>query len=384
MKDHPLVRLKRLTGIVGGSTPPVDERFWGGPITWYTPTDVAPLHGGTLGESARTLTEAGLAACSASVVPAGSVVVTSRAPIGNLALTDRAAATNQGCKALVPFISTDPRFIAYALQASSGVLTGAGTGTTFQEISGEDLGRVSVPAPGLAAQRLIADFLDEESDRLSQLRSLARRADTVACTFRASLFDGLMVRARRVRLRHGMKSIQQGWSPECANRIAEADEWGVLKLGCVSGGEFHWREHKALPAGTPARPELEVHPGDLLMSRGNTRELVGSCAAVEETRPRLLISDLLYRLKLEETTWYPQFVELAVNAPAGRAQIEPAALGAAGSMPKITHKVIKDLRLPDVPVDEQVRIVREIREMRTGPDDMRKSIDCLSRRLAEY
>ena len=95
--------------IVGGSTPSSDQpRYWGGAHVWVTPADVS--RSARIRSSQRQLTQEGLLSCSAELVPAGSIVVTSRAPVGNVALAEVPLCTNQGCKALVPDNEIDSRF----------------------------------------------------------------------------------------------------------------------------------------------------------------------------------------------------------------------------------------------------------------------------------
>ncbi|PTL56139.1 restriction endonuclease subunit S [Paraconexibacter algicola] len=362
----PELPLKRFGRIVGGATPSADERNWSGPVTWYTPTDVSAVHGGVLGDSGRTLTEEGAESCATVRIPAGSVVFTSRAPIGNVALTTRECTTNQGCKTLVPRADVDPRFVRYAGLVRLEHMRAAGTGTTFQEVSAERLGAVTFPFPDGASQNAIADFLDRECARLAEIWAEVESAlKTVAEELRSSV-DHRTAELRRVRLRFALKRIEQGWSPQCDNREAGPDEWGVLKLGCVNGGRFV-DEHKALPLGVPPRAELEVAPGDVLMSRANTRDLVGSCALVERCRPRLMLSDLLYRLVVDSIMWEPSFVVAALNAHAVRGQIAAAAAGSAGSMPKLNHELVKNLTIPKCSVEEQREVLRRIEQDRERP-----------------
>jgi hypothetical protein len=89
--------------------------------------------------------------------------------------------------------------------------------------------------------------------------------------------------------------LENGWSPQCLNRQARVDEWGVLKLGAVSFGEFKQEQNKALPARLKARVELEVRQGDLLISRANILRLVGACALVRSTRANLMLCDKIFR-----------------------------------------------------------------------------------------
>jgi type I restriction enzyme S subunit len=92
-------------------------------------------------------------------------------------------------------------------------------------------------------------------------------------------------------------SIEQGWSPQCEGYPADDGDWGVLKVGCVNGGRFDPDENKALPVNLEPIPSLGIAKGDILISRANTRELVGSAAVVEDNYPQLMLCDKLYRLK---------------------------------------------------------------------------------------
>ena len=116
--------------IVGGSTPSSAEvSHWGGEIVWVTPSDVSQTE--RLSGSLRRITPHGLRSCSAELVPVGSIVVTSRAPVGNVALAARELCTNQGCKALVTTGEIlNPLYGFRVLQALKGELESLAKGTT--------------------------------------------------------------------------------------------------------------------------------------------------------------------------------------------------------------------------------------------------------------
>jgi len=154
-------RIKRtFAGVVGGATPPsADPQYWDGEVVWVTPSDVAKS--GRLSDSERHITASGLLSCSAELVPAGSVVVTSRAPVGNVAIAETDLCTNQGCKALVP----NPKLIEplYALQlvlALKNELQSLANGTTFSEISTARLGSVRIPLPPLDEQSAVVAHIE--------------------------------------------------------------------------------------------------------------------------------------------------------------------------------------------------------------------------------
>ena len=158
------------------------------------------------------------------------------------------------------------------------------------------------------------------------------------------------------RLRFITAGIEQGWSPQCDNDIAADDGWGVMKVGCVNGHQFDPLENKALPADLEPLPEYELHPGDVLISRANTRDLVGSAAVVpHDVRPKLLLCDKLFRLSPDPQI-DERYLTYFLRTPAARYQYEKNATGASGSMQNIGQDTIKNLVLPIPPRAEQQNI----------------------------
>jgi type I restriction enzyme, S subunit len=133
------------------------------------------------------------------------------------------------------------------------------------------------------------------------------------------------------RLRFVMETIEQGWSPLSNNYPAEDDEWGVLKVGCVNGTTFDQSENKALPSDLAPREHYEISSGDILMSRANTKELLGSAAIVQEVRPKLLLCDKLYRLVVSAHIDRQFAGGTRLRANAARMESRVGSLGAIGS-----------------------------------------------------
>jgi type I restriction enzyme S subunit len=184
-------------------------------------------------------------------------------------------------------------------------------------------------------------------------------------------------------LRHRLRHIEQGWSPSCENREAENSEWGVLKVGCVNYGRFRESENKALPSDLEPLPELEVRAGDILVSRANTRELVGSAAFVESTRPRLLLCDKLFRLHYRGDT-NPRFFALLLQSSACRVQFEREATGASGSMQNIGQDSVRRLVFAWAPLDEQMKIVESVEDSTRRIDNLCDAISVHIEKLREY
>jgi len=157
--SYPRAAVRRIFRVVNGSTPPSGVRdYWNGEIVWVTPQDLSGDNM-VLAGSTRTLTDDGYAACGTSMVPAGSIVLSTRAAIGSVAIAGTALCTNQGCKALVPAKPVDPWFYYFVFLAAAQELESLGNGSTFRELGSEDLGAMKVPVPPLVVQRELAEEL---------------------------------------------------------------------------------------------------------------------------------------------------------------------------------------------------------------------------------
>ena len=167
---------KRLFRILGGGTPASEvPDYWDGDIAWATPADLGKITGLELSTTQRRITAAGRDSCNTTVVPTGSILLSTRAPIGSVALAGAPICTNQGCKSLIPSVDAYSRFYAYTLLACTVPLQLRGKGTTFLELSGEELGAFPLVLPPLAEQRAIAAFLDRETKKIDELVAAQER-----------------------------------------------------------------------------------------------------------------------------------------------------------------------------------------------------------------
>ena len=175
----PTVEVGSVAEIVSGSTPSTaTSDYWGGDIPWATPADLAKLDSKLISSTPRTLTDQGLAASSARLLPVGSVLFSSRAPIGHVAINAVPMATNQGFKSFVPdaaVLSAD--FLYWWLKSNTVFLQGLGVGATFKEVSKSIVERVKIPLPPLPEQRRIASILDHANELRSSGRSSITRAE---------------------------------------------------------------------------------------------------------------------------------------------------------------------------------------------------------------
>jgi type I restriction enzyme S subunit len=130
------VRLGDVTRVVTGTTPKSGVReYWNGDIVWITPTDLGGNDDKDVFTSLRLITKEGFDSCGLEIVPSGSVILSSRAPIGHLGIAKVPLCTNQGCKSFVPSKRIDSTFLYFALKQAVPVLQELGSGATFKEVS---------------------------------------------------------------------------------------------------------------------------------------------------------------------------------------------------------------------------------------------------------
>ncbi|MBK1663664.1 hypothetical protein CKO38_04690 [Rhodospirillum rubrum] len=158
-------RLDSVGAIVGGGTPSaLDLDNFAAPgdgIPWVTPADLGGYRELYIERGTRDLAEKGLNTSSATMMPAGTVLFTSRAPIGYVAIASNPISTNQGFKSIVPYVANCSRFVALAMQAFAPEIDAKAPGTTFKEVSGKIVAAVPIPLPPLAEQRRIVAKVDE-------------------------------------------------------------------------------------------------------------------------------------------------------------------------------------------------------------------------------
>lgn len=275
------------------------------------------------------------------------------------------------------------------------------------EFRWSEASNVILAVPTVSEQTAIAAFLDRETAKIDELvaeqerlmellkekrQAVISRAVTKGLNPKALLkpsgigwLGDVPAHWQVKKIKHLTRSIEQGWSPQCEGYPVEAEtEWGVLKVGCVNGGIFNQSENKLLPLELEPIPNLTITRNDLLISRANTRELVGSAAVAGQDYPNLMLCDKLYRLRFNPGVCVPIFVSQYLGSSEVREQIELSATGASASMVNIGQSAIMELVIPTPPIQEQQEIVasldRELAKFDTLTAEAQRGIDLLEER----
>ncbi|MEU4877265.1 restriction endonuclease subunit S [Streptomyces sp. NPDC021608] len=258
----------------------------------------------------------------------------------------------------------DGRFLAYALNCVeySTYLTGS----TRDKLTQEDLKNIDVWFPPLEEQHRIADFLDAETARIDRIAVLQKRVFEQLTERDNALRDGLLDRLieseGEIPLRRLISGIEQGASPQCdATPRESTHEWGVLKLSAVKRGNFDPGENKRLPDDAVPSTAYEVRPGDFLVTRANTPTLVGDVAVVGQDTERLLLPDLIYRVRLANDN-NAEFISQVALGRRLRSLIESVARGSSQSMVKLRGEDIKAWPIPRATRTQQDELVKAMHD----------------------
>ena len=250
--------ISEIGDIISGATPKttVPDNF-GGEIPWLTPADLSGYTGKYISHGARNLTRQGYDSCSTHLMPAGTVLLSSRAPIGYVAIAKNEICTNQGFKSIVPKTFVNSEFLYYQLESLKNTLQNLGSGTTFKELSAKKLATVQVVIPSLEEQKSIVSKIEELFSRLdasvAELQTAKEKLKVYRQAVLKEAFEGAFTH-------HQMIDIDLDWVSveETMTLPTIPPEWRYIALSKL--GELGRGKSKHRPRNDPALFEDGKYP----------------------------------------------------------------------------------------------------------------------------
>ena len=174
MEEWKEYKLREIGRIVGGATPPTkDSANYDGEISWITPKDLSNFTGRYIQKGERSITQKGFESSSCQILPKGSILFSSRAPIGYIAIAANELCTNQGFKSIIPDNNlVNNLFLYYLLKYNKEEIEGLGSGTTFKEVSAKVMQNFDIKIPSIQTQKKIADILSSLDDKIELNRRI--------------------------------------------------------------------------------------------------------------------------------------------------------------------------------------------------------------------
>lgn len=326
--------------------------YWGGDVPWATPKDLSMLSGRRISQTSDKLTHAGFASSSVEMLPAGSVLLSSRAPIGLVAVNDVPMCTNQGFKSLIPGPDVVAEYLYWCLCYYRPLLEAAGSGSTFKELSKEGVSRFEIPLPPVSEQRRIAAALDKADDIYrARERALQRLDSLLQATFLKVFGDP--VRNERnwptAPIDQVAVDVQYGTSTN-----ANTDRRGVPIVrmnNLTTAGRIDLTVIKWCDLSNDEVAKYAVRRGDLLFNRTNSPELVGK-TAVWDRDESFAFAGYLIRVRFDESRVLPDFVSHCLNSASGK-RLLAATAKPSNNMSNISASELRRLRIPIPPLELQ-------------------------------
>ena len=355
--------LDEISEILNGGTPDTTvQKFWDGENLWITPKDMGRLKSIYVDDTLRKITDEGLKNSSAKILPPNSIILSSRAPIGHLAINTKPISTNQGCKGLVPKKGVDTLFLYYFLSKSVDLLNSLGTGATFKELSGSKLGTVEIPLPSLPEQQRIVAILDEAFAAIAKAKANAEQNLKNAKELFESYLQGVF------------ESKGEGWEEKTLKEVCAKitdgthqtpkyfdDGFIFLSSRNVTSGKINWDNIKYIDEKQHIEMHKRVAPkvGDILLAKNGT---TGVAAMVDRNVVFDIYVSLAHIRVLDEVT--PEFMLYFINSPIAKKQFNKRLKGS--GVPNLHLEEIREVVIPfPKSLKEQNKLVKNLDDFST-------------------
>lgn len=345
-------KLGEICEIVSGSTPKTGiAEYWGGELKWITPAEISE-DSYIITDSVRKLTELGIKKTGLTPLPKGTVILSSRAPIGKVAIAGCEMYCNQGFKNLVCSKQINNRFLYWYLKGHKEYLNSLGRGATFKEISKAIVENIEICLPTLEKQEKYADILEQCNGIIQIKKGQLRKLDTLVKSRFAEMF-GDPIRNPK------------GWKVVTIGDIVTEVRYGTSKPA-VEGGKYPYLRMNNLTADGHldlndlkyidiSDDEVEkcvVRKGDVLFNRTNSIDLVGK-TAVFDLPDDMVIAGYIIRVRLNEKI-LPEVLSQYMNLEALKDILRSMAKGAVNQA-NINAQELQSIRIyvPDIELQKQ-------------------------------
>ena len=355
--------------VVGGGTPRTTDptNFGGGDVPWITPADLSGYTEKYISHGSRFITRKGLESSSARMLPARTVLFTSRAPIGYVAIARNPVATNQGFKSFVLKDGVLPEYVYWWLKGSKQRAEALASGTTFLELSGANAKKLPIPiAPIDEQHRIVAEIekqfsrLDEAVVNLKRVKANLRRQRLAV--LRAAVAGTLSDDGRRADwIDTTIGDVGRVISGLTKNPKREdlPRKLPYLRVANVYANELRLDEIEYIGVADKELDKLLVRQGDLLIVEGNgSPDQIGRVALWDGSIEKCVHQNHLIKVRFGSRVT-PQWAMTWLLSPGGRREIESVSSSTSGLHTLSTGKVAR-LPIPVPPVPDQHRIVAEV------------------------
>ena len=372
-------KLGDICHIASGSTPKTGvTEYWNGDICWVTPTDLGKLSNLEIFDSERKITKSGYDNSGTELIPPGSVVMSSRAPIGHLGIAKVSLCTNQGCKSFIPGPAVETLYLYYALKISVKALQTLGSGATFAEISKSQVEKFKIPLPPLPEQKRIAAILNEQMTAIDEARAASEARLEAARSLPAAYL-------RRVFPQQG-QNLPEGWKWVQLGDICELNpKRPVLDRTDNKLTTFVQMSAVDARSGSIARPEVrpytEIKKGYTYFAEGDV--LFAKITPCMQNGKHAIATALIDGIGFGSTEFHvvrpsaniiAEWIHGYLRQPSVLVSATAHFTGAVGQQ-RVPDDYIASLKIPLPSLPEQKRIAAVLKEQITEAEKLIQSIE---------
>ena len=371
-KMYKRIAISEIGSIISGATPKTsDATNYGGDIPWLTPADLSGYTNKYIERGARNISKKGYDSCSTQIMPAGSILFSSRAPIGYVAIAANPICTNQGFKSIVPNKNVDSEFLFYQLKFLKNQIADLGRGTTFKEISGKTLGSVEIVLPDLKEQKRIVNKIEELFSELDSAVETLKKTKEQLAVYRQSVLKEAFEREKDGKFLKikDFANVGTGATP-----LKTRQDYYNGDIAWVSSGKVNDKKIYT-PTAYITEKALEetncsVYPAHTIVvamyGEGKTR---GQCAelmidaATNQALAAIVLQDNAVICK-DFLLWFLTFNYEELRRKA-----------AGGVQPNLNLNLVKTISVPYCDMDTQMKIISEIESKLTVCENIEKTVN---------
>ncbi|MCB4747164.1 MAG: restriction endonuclease subunit S [Sulfurovum sp.] len=367
-------KLGDISKLIGGGTPKRNNlEFWdNGTIIWLSPTDL-----GKIGEiidisdSKDKITELGLKKSSARLLPIGTVLYSSRATIGKIAINSVEVSTNQGFTNFICNDELSNKYLAYCLNRFTDKITSLSNSTTFKEVSKTSLKEFNIPLPPLQEQKRIVAKLDSLFAKIDQAIALHQQnideANALMGSVLNEVFGELEERYEKDIIKNILKIAQYGFS----TKSSDNGRYPFLRMGDLQNGKILFNNLKYVNLTDTEFKKYKLEKNDLLFNRTNSYELVGKTSIFEDDIDMSFASYLI-RLRVDESIILPYFLNYYLNAKKTQDSLKEMATRAVNQS-NINAQKLQSISVPLPPLSVQQKTITYLDQLSQKTEKLKQA-----------
>lgn len=343
-------KLKNVCVVVSGTTPKsTDERYWNGTHVWITPAELSE-DSFIVTDSERHITDEAIKATGLKSFPKGTVLLSSRAPIGKVAIAGCEMYCNQGFKNLICSESIYNLYLYYFLKSKTAYLNSLGRGATFKEISKGIVEDISIPFPAYSEQIRIAKQLQKISELISLKKGQYRYFDDIIRSRFLEMFGEPWVNDKEFPC-YSVGQVAESVTYGTSAPASDSGQYEYLRMNNLTdNGQLDLSDLKRIDMSDEQAEKYMVKKGDILFNRTNSIDLVGKTALFNLNNP-MIIAGYLIRIRLSDKV-NPVYFVAYMNMPYMKEKLRNIAKGAVNQA-NINSKELKSIQILIPPLSLQ-------------------------------